>query len=323
MTAAFVTGGGGFVGAALVRALCRRGDAVRALVRRAGPPPDAGAVTRVAGDLRDPASYRDALDGVDVVFHCGALLAPVPDAALADEVNHRATLRLADEAARAGVPVLVFVSSIAAVGFDPRAGLVKPDARCAPTTPYGRSKRDAEAGLLRRDAGMRIAVVRPPTVYGPGERRNFLALARAVATGTMVVPGRGDNRMSFCHVDNLVDGLTWAAEEPRARGVLHVSDATPVTLREAVGEIGRALGRPPLPLPLPMPVAWVAAVTCELAFGAAGRPAPLGRARLSTITADCALDVSATSALGFDPRVPFARGVEQTIDDYRDHGLLP
>jgi len=314
---AFVTGASGFVGAHLARHLVAEGWDVRALRHRSAPPEG---VVEVAGDLGDIAAFAEALGGADAVFHCGALLAPVDDEREAERINHRATVILAEAARDARVGSFVFVSSIAAVGFRERAGLLGPDARCTPTTAYGRSKRAAERDLLRLPAGgMRVVVVRPPTVYGPGDRRNFLALARAVDTGLFPIPGRGDNRMSFCHVDNLVRALAEAPDARDLEGIVHVADPAPVTLRETVRTLADALGRRPLPLPFPMPVARAAATACELLLR--GR-APLDRDRLRTITADCALDTSHLSERGFVPPVPFARGVADTVGWYRRQGLL-
>ncbi len=320
--AAFVSGASGFVGQRLVRRLAATGRQVRALVHRS-PLPDVPGVVPVPGDLADVASFVGSLGGVELIVHCGALLDPIADVEAAERINHRATMALARAGRDAGVGRFVFVSSIAAIGFRADAGLLDPRAPCAPTTPYGKSKRDAERGLGEMDAGaMRVVTVRPPTVYGAGEHRNFLALTRAVATGLFPVPGRGDNRMSFCHVDNLIDGLLWAAELGEAPPIVHVADREPVTLRHTVDTISRAVGRHPLRVPFPMPVARAVAVACEAAWAVAGRPPPLSRARLRTITSDCALDTRASAALGFAPSVDFEAGVRDAVEWYRRERLL-
>lgn len=310
-----VTGGGGWIGGRVVVALRDAGHEVRALVHRADVE---GASERARGDLRDPASLRLAARGARAVVHCAAALDPVESEAEADAINHRGTVALADAAEAAGCETFVFVSSQAAIGWASDAGLVREDAPCAPSTAYGRSKRAAEEALLARRGATRIVLLRPPTVYGPGERRNFLALARPASTGLFPVPGRGDNRMSFCHLDNLVDAIRFALEREAPRGVLHVADAHPVTLRETVDAIARAAGRVPIPLPFPMPVARVTA----RAFEAALRRPPLSRARLHTLTSDCALDVSALRRLGFRWPVGFEEGVRETVASFRAEGVL-
>ncbi|HJL18075.1 MAG TPA: NAD-dependent epimerase/dehydratase family protein [Sandaracinaceae bacterium LLY-WYZ-13_1] len=315
-----VTGASGFLGARLVEALGDAGVPARGLGHRRAPPRCAEGMR---GDLRDPALRRRAVRGASAVVHCAALLDPVPSEREADEVNHRATVALAREAAEAGCRAFLFVSSQAALGWQPRAGLQREDAPARPTTAYGRSKRAAERALLAMDLGRtRRCVLRPPTVYGPGERRNFLALARAAATGVFPVPGRGDNRMSFCHLDNAVEAIRFALSHPDATGVLHVADPRAPTLREVVDTIARAAGRRPFAVPFPLPAARLAARACELAFAPTPWPPPLSRGRLRTLTSDCALDVSRLAALGFRWPVTFEEGVRETVASYRREGAL-
>jgi UDP-glucose 4-epimerase len=301
--------------------LVRRGDRVRALVHRSEP--DLDGLERVFGDLAEPERFASALGGADAVVHCAALLDPIADETEADRVNHRASVELARLAARAGVRSFVFLSSLAAVGYHPGSGLVRPGARCRPTTAYGRSKLAAERALSAAELPeLRRVLLRTPTVYGAGERANFLALTRAIDTGMFPIPGSGDNRMSFCYAENLAAAVCFALDEPRASGVLHVADEPPLTFRGAVQTIASALGRRVLPLPFPLPVARAVALACEASFGAIGRNPPLSRARLTTLSADCALDTSETAALGFRPKTAFADGVRETIEHYRSAGLL-
>lgn len=307
----FVTGASGFVGQHLVRALSSEGHSVRALVHHS----PVQAEETVRGSLEQP--LADWLAGCDAVVHAGALLDPIHDEARAERVNHRGTVELAKVASKAGVKVFVFVSSQAALGFHPGAGLVAPDAPARPTTAYGRSKLEAERAL--RDLGaLRTVVLRPPTVYGPGERRNFLALTRAIASGVFLLPGRGDNRLSFCAVENLCAAICWALRADSAQGILHVADEPVRPFRETCNLIAEAVGRRLLPIPFPLPLARSVALALELAL----KNPPLSRARLTTLTADCALDTSATQSAGFSPRVTMEQGVRRTVSWYREAGLL-
>lgn len=316
-----VTGATGFVGRHVVGVLQARGYSVRALVhqRRELPP----GVESVALDLARPSDLRDVVAGCAGIVHAAALLDPISDPEAAERVNHLATLELAQAAAATGARAFVFVSTQAAIGYHPGAGLLGSDAPCAPTTVYGRSKLAAERALAAASLGaLRSVILRPPTVYGPGERRNFLALTRAVDSGVFAVPGRGDNRMSTCWVGNLADACAWALETRPVRGVVHVADEPVLSFRQLVETLAWALGRPLSPLPFPLPVARALGLVAEVAFGLAGKDPPLSRARLRTLTADSALDTSETRRLGFVPRVRFSDGVSRTVAWYRDEGLL-
>lgn len=321
---AFVTGGSGFVGGHVIAALLDLGWSVRALRhQRPLPPSIADRVRAIDGDLSNVSVWAHALHGARAVVHCGALLDPIFDAGAADAINHRATVTLARAAADAEVDDFVFLSSMAAVGFAPAAGLVAPDAPCHPTTHYGRSKLAAERSLLSLNVSMRVVIVRPPTVYGPGEARNFLALTRAIDGTVFPIPGSGDNRMSFCHVDNLAAAVSWVLQTRAARGILHVADERPVTLTEVVDTIAAALGDSAARVVrIPMPAMRAAATLSELAFRALNRPPPLTRGRLTTVAADCALDTRGTTALGFSPDVRFDAGVASTVRWYREARLL-
>jgi len=317
----FVTGATGFIGQHLVQALLKDGHQVVALIRpgREIPP----GCQEVRGDLLDVNSFVHCLEGVDGVVHLAALLDPVESEELAWKVNYEATLELARAATAAGARHFVFASSIAAIGFPGCSGLIKPDAPCDPTTAYGESKRSCEIALLDPESGyLPVSVLRPPTVYGVGERRNFLSLTRAVATGAFPVPGRGENRMSFCHVSNVVDALCFLLKNAHVNGLFHVADPDRITLKLAATTIADSLGARLLPVPFPLFVAKVAAISCELIARPLGKSPILSLQRLDTLTRDFALDCSSLAEAGFVAETTFAQGVEATIRWYRSVSLV-
>lgn len=320
----FVTGATGFIGRHLVPELLEAGHEVVALVRRSGALPSSPGVVEVRGDLADVEGFADALAGVDAVIHNAALVDPIEDERAADTINHRASLALARVARRHGTRAFVFVSSIAAIGFRPDAGLVDADVLCRPPTPYGRSKRSAELSLLALDApDFRVAVARPPTVYGRGDTRgNFLAMARAVRTGLFFIPGDGRNRMSFCHVENLVRALRLLAEHPEARGIFHVADERPVTLREMAEHVAESIGSRLLPLPFPRWLAGTVATAAELVAPRLGMAPPLTRVRLATVVSDFAFDCTPLLRLGYEHPRQWREATRDTLGWYQEAGLL-
>ena len=316
-----LTGASGFVGGHVLEALLAHGHRVRALCHE--KPVDKPEVECVWGDLARRDDLEAATRGMNAVVHCAALLDPIADEAAAERINHRASVELRAAAASAGARSFVFMSSMAAIGFHPDVGLLTPDARCRPTTLYGKSKLAAERALAAQpDDAVRTLILRPPTVYGPGETRNFLALVRAVDSGFFPVPGSGQNRMSLCWANTLAEAVAYSLEHDAARGVIHLANEPVASFREIAHTIARALDRRLFPLPFPLPVAKLAALACELVFPVLGRKPPLSRARLRTITADAALDTRATSALGFDLDVNLSATVTETIAWYRSEKLL-
>ncbi|XXF81428.1 NAD-dependent epimerase/dehydratase family protein [Myxococcaceae bacterium GXIMD 01537] len=320
----FVTGATGFIGRHLVPALVQAGHEVVALVRRPGTLPAHPGVTQIQGDVEEVDGFSHGLKGMDAVIHAAALVDPIDDEQAADALNHRASFALARAARDRGVRVFIFVSSIAAIGMGRDLGVVDGEVLCAPSTPYGRSKRSAELSLLALEGpDFRVVVARPPTVYGRGDTRgNFLALARAVRTGVFFIPGHGRNRMSFCHVDNLVRALRLFAESEEAQGIFHVADGRPVTLREFAEHVAEETGSRLLPAPVPLSLAMGAAWAAEWAAPRLGIAPPLTRVRLASVASDFAFDCAPLMRLGFNHPREWREATRDTLSWYQDEGLL-
>jgi nucleoside-diphosphate-sugar epimerase len=243
-----VTGAAGFVASATVRSLSRYGP-VRGVVRR-GSVPDATEIVFI-DDLAGDTQWEALARNVDVVLHLAAHVhVPRSARATADAVFHRVnvegTRRLAEGAAAAGVRRFVFVSSVKVHGEATPRGAFTPASPLRPLDPYGRSKAMAEEALREIEArtGLDVVVVRPPLVYGPGVRANFLGLLRAVNRGIPLPFGRVVNRRSLVYVDNLGDLLARAATDPSATGETYlVSDGAPLSTPALVRAIASSLGR--------------------------------------------------------------------------------
>ncbi len=322
-----VTGATGFIGRVVGERLIGRGHDVRALARDPGArswhdEPSLAGIVPVRGDLLDPASLARAVASCDAVIHLAARVAPSlqDDVAAVNRENRDATIELARLARDAGCRTFVFISSIAAMGF--YAGLATPGSPCAPVSAYGRAKLEAERGLfaLRTDA-FDAVVLRPPTVYGPGERYNFLSLTQAVARGVFRIIGPGTNVMPLCTREN-VAGAAIAAAEGRVPGGIHlVADDAHYTMNRIHAALTSALGVPHPKLHLPLPVAMLGAAANEVLhrFGA---PLVLSRARVRTLTVDQPFDVASLRAAGVPLDAPLEREVCRTVEDYGRAGLL-
>lgn len=253
-----VTGANGFVGKALVAELDARGREVRRLVRT----PDGGAGIAV-GAISSDTDWSDALEGVDTIIHAAARVhvmneeARDPLAAFR-LVNVAGTRKLGDQAAKAGVGRLIFVSSIKVNGEATVADLSNPAFTAAdlprPEDPYGQSKWEAELTLheVAARTGLEVVIVRPPLVYGPGVRANFLRLIRLVQRGVPLPLGSVKNRRSLVGLDNLVDLLIRCVDHPAAVGqTFLVSDGHDLSTPELIRRLAEAMGRPARLLPFP------------------------------------------------------------------------
>ena len=260
MSQILVTGANGFVGRALCRALVDGGHSVTGLVRQAGG---------CSGDVHEWVNAGKDFEGVktswpeglrpESVVHLGARVhvlnddAVDPDAAF-HATNVEGTLRVAEAALRRGARRFVFVSSIKAVAECDEGRALREDDPPAPQDAYGRSKYAAEQALLRfgQETGLDIVIVRPPLVYGPEVRANFLRLMDAVWKGIPLPLGSVRARRSLVYVDNLADALARCAIDPRAaHQCFHVADGDDPTVAGLARSLGRHLQRPARLVPVP------------------------------------------------------------------------
>jgi nucleoside-diphosphate-sugar epimerase len=323
---ALVTGASGFIGRALVARLAASGAPVLALVRdpaRAGDLAALPGVELVRGDLRDRGLLRGLTARAGLVYH----LAGLTSARGRDEfmaVNGEATGALAAAAAAAPAPPkIVFVSSLAAAGPRPAARPAREEDPPAPVTAYGESKLLGEELLRREGRGVRWTVVRPPWVYGPGDRAT-LALFRLAARGFFPNVRGGCMEISLVHVDDLVGALVLAGEAARADGrVYYAADGAAHT----IAELGRALlaarggGRA---VPVPGAVFRLLGLAGEASARLMGRPPLLGRDKACEGLQQGWVcdDARIRRELGYRSCVALAEGVAATLAWYRRAGWL-
>ncbi|ESH93080.1 MULTISPECIES: NAD-dependent epimerase/dehydratase family protein [unclassified Cupriavidus] len=310
-----LTGSGGFVGAALLRALEAVHVQTTCVVRGGtGRPAAQRHELVVADDFADiESAWPDSLRP-DCVIHLAARVhvmrdrAPDPLAAFR-ATNVEGTLRVARAAARAGARRFIYVSSIKAVAeIDPGRPLRESDTP-APADPYGISKREAEQALaeLCRDHGMEWTVVRPPLVYGPGVSANFRSLLGAVARGVPLPLAYANAPRSLVAVDNLADALLACARHPAAAGkIFHVSDGEDVTVAQLARLMGDALDRPARLVPMPLAL-------LKLAGALTGRRDAVARL-VEPLRVDSTRIVG---ELGWRPPLTLREALKQTADWYR------
>ncbi len=300
-----LTGATGFVGGHLLETALAAGWQVRALARRAQPP-RVGAEW-IAGDLANPEALARLCEGAQAVIHvAGAINAP--DRAGFARANIAGTRAVLEAARQAGVGRFVQVSSLAAR---------EPD-----LSDYGWSK--AEADRLVMASPLDWTIIRPPAVYGPGDRET-LALFRAVRGG--LVPVVGNGRFSVIHAADLGRALLVAATAPALRGAIHeLCDGTPGGFDQAgfARAIGAAIGVRPRIVRLPAAILGPAA---RLAEGWAALTG--GRPRLSRDRAryfahpDWVANRAPLADTGlWAPQVPTGAGLREAADWYRRAGWL-
>jgi nucleoside-diphosphate-sugar epimerase len=285
-----VTGASGFVGTALSRTLAERGHEVRPL--------DRGSI----GDLADVADWSRHLAGMDAVVHLGGIAHTRGfDEQRLRQVNVEASLALGRSAAGAGVR-MVFMSTIKVLGEETGDRPFTEKSTIAPRDPYARAKAIAEQGL-RDIAGLRLCVLRPPLVYGPGVRANFLALVRAIAGGWPLPLASIRNSRSLIGVGNLAHAVARCLESPSASGkTFLVTDGPAVSTPDLCRAIGEAAGRSARLVPCPLAL-------LELA--------PSMRKLTRSLVAD---DSEIRRVLGWQPPGSFEEELRRTAAWFRRQG---
>jgi nucleoside-diphosphate-sugar epimerase len=309
MPTAFVTGGSGFVGGALIERLRAEGWDVRALARSDG----AAAKVRergaepVAGDLEDEAALRAGAGGAEVAFHAAAKVEDWGDPEEFDRLNVRGTERVIAASREAGVRRLVHVGTEAALmAGQPLVG-VDEDAPLRPDSPALYSSTKAKAEQLVRAAngtGLETVVIRPRFVWGRGDTTLLPTLVEMVRSGRFRWVGGGRHLTATTHIDNTVEGLWLGATKAPAGGVYFVTDGEPVVFREFVSSMLETQGVEPPTGSVPTGVAGLAAGVSERLWRLLRRsgPPPLTRFAVWVSSQECTIDIGrAERDLGYRP----------------------
>lgn len=314
-TSILVTGGSGFIGSALVRALVKRGDKVRVLDDNSrGTPRRLVGIERdiefVAGDIRNPTTVEAATRGVDEVHHLAFVngtefFYSAPDVVL--EVGVKGIVNVIDACRRNDVGTLILASSSEvyqtppSVPTDESAPLVVPDP-LNPRYSYGGGKIISELMAINfgRKHFERVLIFRPHNVYGPDMGfehvipQFVLRLKNAAASHTegavpFPIQGSGAETRSFCHVDDLVRGVLVMRSQGEHLGIYHIGTEEEISIADLARRVAAAIGRDIHIEPSPV------------LAGSTERRCP---------------NIAKLAALGYRPEVRLADGLPPTVEWY-------
>jgi nucleoside-diphosphate-sugar epimerase len=315
-----VTGSNGFVGSAAVTHFARSGYQVIAQSREGTTTLDLPKNVRpFKANFDDCIRWPDDLIGCTTILHAAARVHQVRDSAIDPLVEYRKvnlqhTLALARAAASHGVKRFVFLSSIKVNGewSAPNKPFTASDSP-APVDAYGISKYEAELGLrdIASQTGMEVVIVRPPLVYGPGVRANFLTMMRWLHRGIPLPLGAIHNQRSFVGLGNLVSLLDTCLSHPAAANQTFLaSDAHDLSTTELLKALALALQVKSRLMPIPQ--RWLEQ-TLEV----------LGRGDMAQrLCGNLAVDTEKTSQLlGWTPPVSLEQGLRGTAEHFLAHQL--
>lgn len=325
-----ITGASGFVGSLLSDRLLREGHAVRLLLRSSSSRANLSesGYSVALGDLSDKAALREAVRGVDLIFHvAGAIMAARPEQFY--RANSEGTRNLAEAAVSAapGLKRFIYVSSLAAGGpgrIDRPRTEADPE---APVSDYGRSKLGGELVLRELGAKLPSVVVRPPVVYGPRDR-GMLTFFQIVAKGIKpLIRHNGPSAYSMIHGEDLVRVLLELGMSPKSfkpAEVFYAATGAIVSWEETMEAMAEALGKPARGLPIPVGLLAAVGNTLGGLGRLTGKAFPLSADKVREIREPCwncdAAKLEQT--LGFKPDWSLRDGLRQTALWYRERGWL-
>jgi len=306
-----ITGATGFVGEELCNALRIRDINFVPVVRR-----NATNGQFEIGNISGGTKWNDAFAGCDVVIHLAARVHVMTDRdsnplSANREVNVDATINLARQAVTNGVKRFIFVSSVKVNGEETTSTPFTAFDEPAPLDPYGQSKLEAEIALreLSHATGLEVVIIRPPLVYGPGVRANFLKLMQLVNMGVPLPLGAIHNCRSMVALDNLVDLLITCTHHPAASGqTFMVSDDSDVSIAELLRMLASAMGKRSILLPIPAGII-------------AGTAALFGKSAMANrVLGSLQVDINHTkSTLGWKPVVTVQESINKTVAHFLAH----
>ncbi|HOC44396.1 MAG TPA: NAD-dependent epimerase/dehydratase family protein [Thermoanaerobaculales bacterium] len=326
---ALVTGGGGFLGGAVVRGLRERGWQVRSFQRRRSETLAGLGVEQRLGDLVDPHAVRAAVEGCEVVFHVAARAVLWGPRREFESANVAGTRNVLAACRQAGVRRLVHTSTPAVVHAGRHLEGVDESAPYATRfeSHYPRTKAAAERMVLAANGpDLATVALRPHLIWGPGDTQLVGRIVARARAGRLWLVGDGANLVDTTFVDNAAAAHLLACErlQPGARcagNAYFITNGEPRPIAEVLARILAASGEPPLRRRLPYPLAWAAAAVVEAGYRALAPRAepPLTRMLVRHLATAHWYDITAARRdLGYSPAVSLDEGFRRLGDWYQE-----
>ena len=315
-----VTGATGFIGSFIAEELVKRGQKVRALVRRTSKTAflEKLGVELCYGDLKDPESVRRAVKGADKVFHSAAAVGDWVLPREAKLTNVGGTKILLEAALEEKVKRFVFVSSLAVLGL--RDHYKTPSNPPAEKTGdvYADSKIESENIVTEfgRKNNLPFTVIRPGFVFGPRDEKVIPRIVEFLKKKRYVFVGSGKNKVNMIYIENLAEAVVNASYSDKAAGqVYNITNESGMTMMDVVNMVADIWGFDKPDKHIPKSVAYgLCAFMESIARLTGAKKAPLlNKTRLKFLTLNLDFDISKIkSDLGYKPRVDMLEGLKRT-----------
>ena len=324
---ALVTGGTGFIGSHLVEALIQKGIRVRCLLRKTSDLKWLkGLSVEVAlGDCNDKASLKEAVKGVEQVFHVAGVTKTVHEKTYF-EVNAFGTENLIHACLENNphIQKFIYLSSQAAAGPCRNGNKKRESDHCEPVSAYGQSKRMGEELALAHAHEIPLLILRPCAVYGPRERDIYTFFKLLSKRMKPCLSGK-DQHISLCYVEDLIRAILLSAQSREPSGeIFFISDGQDYQWEEIGDTLTHVMGVTAYCIHIPKWVIMGMAFFSEYLSRLSGKPPLLNKGKVEEmVQRNWVCDITkARTALGFEPRIPLAQGAKLTFEWYKKENWL-
>jgi len=324
-----VTGASGFLGSHLIEALLGRGEMVRALVRPSSKIDQLKSfgVELEYGDLNDAKSLETAIQGIERIYHCAALVADWGSRESFYIANVTGVRNMLEAALNAGVSKFIHVSTTDVYGYPDY-----PADESAPYRPRGwyycdtKIKGEQLVWSYYHQRGLPITVIRPASIYGPRSITLVLEFVEQFKKGNMAFIGEGHKSAGLAYVTNVVDLLLRAADNGNSVGqAYNASDGSDITWRQYIDRLAEIMGTASPRLVVPYRLAYLTGWAMEKIYGTLQKQTRpmLTRMTVELLGTNQGFPINkARRQLGYEPKVGFEEGMHQVEIWLRQSGSI-
>lgn len=315
-----VTGATGFIGSYIAEALIKRGEDVRALVRRTSNTQflESIGVELFHGDLGDADSVARSVKGVDKIFHSAAMVGDWVPREKAYKINVDGTRLLLEAALAEKVERFIFVSSLAVLGM--RNHYKTPSDPPAPKTGdvYADTKIDSETMVTAfcKKHNTPFTVIRPGFVFGPRDYKVVPRIVDFLMKNKYVFIGSGENKINMIYIENLADAIVNASYSQKTSGeVYNITNDSGMTMKDMVYMVSDLWGYNRPTKHLPKNIAYLLCSILEFLAKAtkAKEPPLLNKTRMKFLSLNLDFDISKIKRdLGYSPKIDMLEGLKRT-----------
>ncbi len=312
-----ITGGAGFIGSTLAKAL-KEGGHELVLIDLVDSPlyPD----DTIIADVTDAQSVLNATKGADVIYHLAAEHRDdVSPLSRYYDVNVGGGKNVIAAAKAHGIKRIIFTSSVAVYPLEPESiedGSSESYAP-APFNDYGQSKLDSEETFINwalEDAKNSLVTVRLCATFGPGNRGNIFTLMNQIAKGKFVMIGDGSNKKSIAYVENVAAFLKKALELGVGAHLYNYAEKPDLNMRDFVKHVREALGRKGLGPQLPYALGLAGGSVFDAAAKVTGIKFPISTIRVKKFCANTVVNAEKIKETGFTPPHSLEEGIKVMIE---------